>query len=160
MPTPEFILSLREHIGTAPLWLSGVTAVVRREDGAVLLVERADNGRWTSVSGIIDPGEEPADAAEREVLEEAGVVAVAERLVWVHVLPPHTWPNGDQAQFLDLVFDCRYVSGDPYPADGENTRAGWFTLDDMPELWGRHRETIERAFSDDPATRFERRGPH
>jgi hypothetical protein len=30
MATPDFVLSLREKIGTAPLWLAGVTAVVVR----------------------------------------------------------------------------------------------------------------------------------
>ena len=54
MATPDFVLALREKIGTAPLWLSGVTAVVVRDDD-VLLVRRADNGAWTPVTGIIDP---------------------------------------------------------------------------------------------------------
>ncbi|MGW2217585.1 NUDIX domain-containing protein, partial [Nonomuraea sp. NPDC001684] len=72
MPTPEFVLALREKIGTEPLWLSGVTAVVLHED-QVLLVRRSDTGAWTPVTGIIDPGEQPADAALREVAEETGV---------------------------------------------------------------------------------------
>jgi len=160
MPTPEFIVSLREKIGHEQLWLSGITAVVQRADGDVLLVRRADSGRWTCVAGIIDPGEEPADAAEREVLEEAGIVAVAERLAWVHVLPPTQWENGDRAQFLDLVFSCRFVSGDPEPVDGENTDAGWFALDALPhDLPASHRRRIEVALEDRPRTRFERVGP-
>ena len=139
MATPDFVLALREKIGTAPLWLSGVTAVVLRQAGGesggvadaaadasaieVLLVRRADNGAWTPVTGIIDPGEDPADAAAREVLEEAGVVAEVERLAWVQVLPEREYLNGDRASYLDLVFRCRWVSGAPHPADGENTEA-------------------------------------
>ena len=73
MPTPPFIQELRDRVGTHPLWLSGVTAVVVRGD-EVLMIRRADNGRWAPVAGIIEPGEHPADTAEREVLEEAGVV--------------------------------------------------------------------------------------
>lgn len=41
MGVPDFILALRQHIGHAPLWLPGVTAVIRRtQDGdpQVLLV--------------------------------------------------------------------------------------------------------------------------
>src|ERR1700709_1529876 len=98
MATPDFVLALREQIGSHPLWLSGVTAVVEH-DGRLLMVKRSDTGAWTPVTGIIDPGEEPAVAAAREVLEEAGVVAVAERLAWVHGLPPMTYPKGDQAQY-------------------------------------------------------------
>jgi len=72
MPIPDFVLELRRHVGTAPLPLVGVTAVILR-DGEVLLGRRTDNGALTPITGIVDPGEEPADAAVREALEEAGV---------------------------------------------------------------------------------------
>lgn len=138
MPIPDFILSLREKVGHELLWLSGVTAVVLRDgqEGTreVLLVRRADTGAWTPVTGIIDPGEQPAVAGAREVLEEADVVAEAQALVRVHALEPMTYDNGDRAQYLDLTFRFRYVSGEPYPADGENTEAGWFRLDALPEM--------------------------
>jgi 8-oxo-dGTP pyrophosphatase MutT (NUDIX family) len=151
VPTPDFILELRSMIGTHPLWLVGVTAVVLREHPAagtqVLLVRRADNGWWTPVTGIVDPGEHPADAAVREVLEEAGVVAVAEHLSWVNVLPPMTYDNGDRAQYLDLVFRCRWRSGEPYPADGENSAARWYPLVDLPDMPGTHPERIRRAIA-------------
>ena len=55
MPTPDFVLDLRRKIGTAPLPLVGVTAVVLR-DGNVLLGRRSDNGHLTPVTGIVDPG--------------------------------------------------------------------------------------------------------
>jgi hypothetical protein len=50
MATPEFVLELRRHIGTAPLPLVGVTAVVFRDE-KVLMGRRADNGRLACVSG-------------------------------------------------------------------------------------------------------------
>jgi 8-oxo-dGTP pyrophosphatase MutT (NUDIX family) len=153
--TPDFILTLREKIGTDPLWLTGVSAVVLR-DGEVLLVKRADNGAWTPVTGIVDPGEEPATAAERETLEEAGIVARATALTWVHVIPPITYPNGDQSQFLDLVFLCEYVSGDPFPVDGENTEVAWFPLDALPHMDSNMVERIRGAAQFDGVTRFER----
>ena len=146
--TPDFVVALRTQIGHAPLWLPGVTAVVLREtDEAteVLLVRRADTGEWTPVTGIIDPGEQPADAAAREVLEEADVIAVPERLVWVHALTPMTYPNGDQAQYLDLVFRFRHVAGTPHPADGENTAAAWFALDALPPMSDHMHERVRRA---------------
>ncbi|WP_062303942.1 NUDIX hydrolase [Demequina subtropica] len=140
MATPEFILELREKIGTDLLWLPGVTAVVLRPSPArpgerqVLLVRRADNGQWTPVTGIIDPGEEPAAAGARECLEEADVVAEPEALVWVHALPEMAYENGDRSQYLDLTFRFRYVSGEPHPADGENLEAAWFELDELPAM--------------------------
>lgn len=160
MATPDFILSLREKIGTDPLWLSGVTAVVLRGDGdatEVLLGRRADTGALAPISGIIDPGEEPATAAEREVLEEAGVVAEAEAIVWVHTLPPMTYANGDQVQYLDIVFRCRYVSGDPRPVDGEATDVFWRRVDDLGDLSERARQPILIAAAGGDVARFERR---
>ncbi|WP_327089142.1 NUDIX domain-containing protein [Nonomuraea sp. NBC_01738] len=153
MATPEFVLALREKIGTAPLWLSGVTAVVLRAD-EILLVRRADDGRWTPVTGIIDPGEQPADAARRETLEEAAVVCVPERLAQVHVSPERVYQNGDRAQYLDLVFRCRWESGEPYPADGENSEARWFPLTAMPEMGASMLSRIEAALADGEARFF------
>ena len=154
MPTPEFVLTLREKIGTAPLWLSGVTAVVLR-DQDVLLVRRADNGEWTPVTGIIDPGEEPAVAAVREVAEEADVRSVPERLAWVHVLPTTFYDNGDETQYLDLVFRLAYESGTPFPADGENTEAAWFGLDALPPMSDDMRARIQAAVDVEAMARFE-----
>ena len=155
MATPDFVLALREKIGHDPLWLMGVSAVVLRES-SVLLVRRADNGAWTPVTGIVDPGEEPAVAAERETLEEAGVVARASGLVWVHVIPSITYANGDVSQYVDLAFRCDYVSGDPWPADGENTDAAWFDLDALPDMAPDMVARIRAAVDFTGHTRFER----
>jgi 8-oxo-dGTP pyrophosphatase MutT (NUDIX family) len=133
MPTPEFILTLREKVGNDPLPLVGVTAVVVH-DGRVLLGRRSDNGALTPITGIVDPGEEPADAAVRETLEEAGVHARAVRLVLVHQIPRVTYANGDQSDYLDLTFLCEWISGDPYPADGEMTDVGWYDLEAIPPM--------------------------
>jgi ADP-ribose pyrophosphatase YjhB (NUDIX family) len=151
--TPDFILALRRKIGTDPLWLSGVTAVVCRED-QVLLVRRADTGVWTPVTGIIDPGEQPADAAVREVREEADVEAVPERLAMVNVTEPVVYPNGDRSQYLDLVFRMRWLSGTPHPADGENSDARWFALGGLPAMPQNMAARITAALDDDPAARF------
>lgn len=153
MSTPEFVLALREKIGTAPLWLSGVTAVVLRNDD-VLLVRRADTGEWTPVTGIIDPGEEPAVAAVREVEEESNVRATVERLVKVQVTEPVVYPNGDRSQYLDLVFRLRWDGGTPTPADGENTEARWFAVDDLPEVSDDMRRRITAAVDNHPEALF------
>ncbi|MFB7890825.1 NUDIX domain-containing protein [Microbacterium sp. NPDC056044] len=155
MPTPDFILELREKIGTHPLSLAGVTAVVVR-DGEILLGRRSDNGWLTPITGIVDPGEEPADAAVRETLEEAGVVCRVEHLAWVHQIPRVTYANGDQTDYLDLTFRCTWVSGDPYPVDGEMTEVGWFDLAELPgEIDADLRRRIDAALAGDGPARFE-----
>ena len=153
MATPDFVLALREKIGHMPLWLSGITAVVLRE-GQVLLVRRSDNGAWTPVTGIVDPGEHPAVAAAREVLEEADIVASVDTLAWVDVTKPVIYANGDESQYIDIIFRCSYVSGEPYPADGENTEVAWFSLDALPEISDEMRGRIQRAIEAGDERRF------
>ncbi|WP_323097925.1 NUDIX domain-containing protein [Intrasporangium sp. YIM S08009] len=150
MPIPPYVAHLRTMIGTELMWMPGVTAVVLRDapgggEQEVLLVRRSDNGEWTPVTGIVDPGEDPHVTAAREVLEEACVVAEVERLVWVSVSGLVTHVNGDLAQYLDHTFRCRWVSGDPRPGDDESTDAGWFGLDALPEMRPVHRERIATA---------------
>ena len=156
MAIPDHVLALRAAVGHDLLWLPGVTAVVLRDDDHVLLVRRADNGEWTPVTGIVDPGEEPSDAGAREVLEEASVVAVPERLAWVHALPPMVYENGDHAQYLDLTFRFRYVSGEPFPDDGENTDAAWFALDALPPMSAEMHARIAWALVPDGPAAFGR----
>ena len=149
MPIPEFVSRLRARVGTELLWLPGVSAVVVDADGRVLLGRRADNGRWAVISGILDPGEQPAVAVAREVLEETGVTVEVEGLAAVHTDPDAVvYPNGDQAQYLDLTFACRVVSGDAHVADDESTDVGWFAPDALPEpLSPTSRDRIARALA-------------
>jgi len=152
MATPEFVIALRERIGHAPLPLVGVTAVVFKDD-KVLLGRRADNGSWQCVSGIVEPGEEPADAAVRECAEEAGVVIRVTRLALVEQQPRTTYANGDEVDYLDLVFRCDWVSGEPRPADGELTDVGWYGLGELGDVDQSHVRKIALAIAeDDPAS--------
>lgn len=154
MAVPAFVAALRERIGTDPLPLVGVTAVVVH-DGRVLLGRREDTGALTPITGIVDPGEEPADAAVREVLEEAGVHVRVRGLAWVHQIPRVTHVNGDRADYLDLTLRCDWVSGDPHPADGELTVVGWHDPLDLAEISADMRARIEAALTFDGRTRFE-----
>jgi 8-oxo-dGTP pyrophosphatase MutT (NUDIX family) len=56
----------------------GVGVVVRRSDGRVLLGRRIKSGEqpsWCFPGGRIEPGEDPAACAARELAEETGIVA-------------------------------------------------------------------------------------
>jgi 8-oxo-dGTP pyrophosphatase MutT (NUDIX family) len=157
MPIPDFIVELREIVGHRHLWLPGVTAVVRRDD-ELLLVQRADNGAWTPVTGIPDPGEEPAIAAAREVREETGVTVRVDRLASSWVSGPITHPNGDIATYLDVTFACTWVAGEPYVADDESRDVAWVCRGDLAAR-GVGEEMLRRidaALSEEPAARFVR----
>ena len=159
MPTPPFILQLREKIGHAPLWLTGITAVVVRPGPTgvdeVLLVKRVDNGLWTPVGGIVEPGEHPADTALREVYEETAVTARIVRLAWVTVLPPVTYANGDQTQYVSLVFRCAWVSGTPRVNDDESTQVRFCPVDQLPAMPWRFNQAVRIALEDRPDTSLE-----
>ncbi|WP_305092070.1 NUDIX domain-containing protein [Prescottella sp. R16] len=132
MPVPEFVRDLRAHVGHAPLWLPGVSAVVVDDDGLVLLTRRADNGLWAIVSGILEPGEEPGPAVLREIREETGIDAELVRITGVDTAGPITYPNGDVASYLDVCFLARAVSGEAHAADDENLEVRWFSPDELP----------------------------
>jgi 8-oxo-dGTP pyrophosphatase MutT (NUDIX family) len=70
----------------------------------------------------------------REIQEETGVEAEIVRLVSIDTLPPGSYPNGDQVQFLDLCFSCRPLRGEARVNDDENLEVAWFPLDDLPAL--------------------------
>jgi 8-oxo-dGTP diphosphatase len=110
MPASPYIARLRAHIGHDLLLLPGVSAVVRNDAGQVLLARRSDNGRRSLPAGVVDPGEQPADAVLREILEETGIHAVIERVGGV-ATHPVVYPNGDRCEYLNVWFRCRAVGG-------------------------------------------------
>jgi 8-oxo-dGTP pyrophosphatase MutT (NUDIX family) len=154
VPTPEFIVSLRSRLGHEMLWLSTAAGAVFDSDGRVLLGRRSDTGNWALPGGIIDPGEEPADAAVREIFEETGVIAVPERLVSVSVAPRMTYRNGDRVQYLDHTFRCRAAGGKARVNDSESVEVGWFPLGALPALSERTLRLLQLATSDAAAAAF------
>jgi ADP-ribose pyrophosphatase YjhB (NUDIX family) len=65
-------------------------AVVRDDQGRLLVIRRGTHpslGTWSLPGGRVEPGESPAQAAAREVLEETGLrVTVGELIDTVEVL--------------------------------------------------------------------------
>jgi 8-oxo-dGTP diphosphatase len=155
MPTPDFVLRMREHVGHDLLWLTGVTAVVIAEDGGILLHRRADDGHWATPGGILEPGEQPAAALVREVHEETGVHVVPERIASVVTEPPFTYPNGDRVQFVDITFRCRPVGGAPRAVADESLEVAWFAPDRLPAMNARVNRRIAHARARDGATWYE-----
>lgn len=143
MPIPEFIVETRKKIGTDLMWLPSVTAVVLRDSTddspwatpEVLLVKRADNGAWTPVTGICDPGEEAFDAAEREVLEETGIDAKSVAILGVGAIPPLEHANGDKASYMCTSLRLEVIGSEavePVVGDDESVDVGWFSILHMP----------------------------
>ena len=152
MATPDFIREIRATAGHQLLLLPGVSAVVFDDEGRVLLGRRADNGKWSIIGGIPEPGEQPAVTAVREVYEETAVRCVAERVVLVQALrKPVTYPNGDRCQYMDITFRCRAVGGTARVNDDESLEVGWFSADALPELKEFALFRIKQALAEGPA---------
>lgn len=157
MPIPPYVAAMRELIGTREMWLPGVTAIVLRGTGGdaeLLLTRRADNGRWAPITGILDPGEEPAVGAVREAWEETGVVIRVDRLASVGTSPSITYPNGDRAVYLDLTFACAWVSGEARVADDENLEVRWWPVGDLPPMSADLRGRIDDVLAGETGTRY------
>lgn len=154
MPISPYLHSLREVVGHRLLLLPGVTAVVFDAAGRLLLGQRADNGTWALIAGVMDPGEQPAETVVREVYEETAVHVVPERITSVWTQPPTTYPNGDQAEFVDITFRCRAIGGEARVNDDESLAVGWFALADLPPVSELNRRRIECALAASAAAWF------
>jgi 8-oxo-dGTP diphosphatase len=133
MAISPYVTKLRAHIGRDLLLLPGACAVVHDDQGRVLLLRRGDNGRWGLPAGMVEPGEQPADAVLREIHEETGVLAEIERVAGVAM---HTavYPNGDHCEYLTVWFRCRATGGTPRPDGVESLEVAWFAPDALPDL--------------------------
>ncbi|MCX5066529.1 NUDIX domain-containing protein [Micromonospora lupini] len=149
MAVPDYIVRMRKHIGHDLLWLPSVSAVIRNDADELLLGKRADDGRWSIISGFVESGEQPAAALLREVREETGLDVAPVRMSSA-VSHPHTYPNGDQCEILNLGFLCRVVSGTARVNDDESVAVRWFPLDRLPELTPHDLLVIAYALRDNP----------
>lgn len=114
----------------APGYTVGAMCFIERGDGALLLVQLSYRSRWGVPGGLLKRGEDPTDAARREVVEEVGVD--------VDLLGEPAVVVDADARRVDLVFRARLAAGvdpdDARPGSPEIVRAEWFAPDALPEL--------------------------
>lgn len=99
-------------------------------DDALLLVRRLmepGRGQWALPGGWVDVGQDPREAAAREVLEEAGVIVDVGDIVDAFLNPP---ADGGA---VFLLFNARWRSGEPTAAD-DAADAGFFRRGELPPL--------------------------
>lgn len=135
MPMSPYYRALRARIGTDLLLIPAVAAVVRDDEGRVL-IQRSQHGVWSLPAGAIEPGESPAQAAAREVYEETGLIVRAERVLGVFGGPKYrvTYPNGDRVEGLVTVFECTRIAGALIDCNEETAFLRWFPVGELPEL--------------------------
>ena len=127
--------------------LLAVEAVVLRE-GRILLIQRQDDRLWAVPGGLVEVGETLAQAAERELWEEAGLRGKAVQLLALY--DSHHWPMRTRMQLCTAQF---LVQTDDHPAIhttvengssplAESIDVGFFDPDRLPEISYGHEQRI------------------
>jgi len=115
--------------------------VIQRE--RVLLVRRAGEpfrGLWTLPAGFVNSGEDPAEAAARECLEETGLSVRVTRVFDIIAGKEH--PRG--ADFV-IVYAAEIISGE-MQAEDDADAVDWFAKSNLPPLAFRATQKVLQSF--------------
>lgn len=114
----------------APSFTVGAMCFIERDDGALLLVRQVYRRRWGVPGGLLERGEDAADAARREVFEEVGLA--------IDLLGEPCVVVDPEPRRVDVVYRARVAAGsDPAgaePRSPEIVEAQWFPRHGLPEL--------------------------
>jgi 8-oxo-dGTP diphosphatase len=115
--------------------LVGVGALIV-EGGRVALIKRGHEplkGEWSIPGGLLEIGETLRQAAEREALEETGLVVRATELLGVfdRVIPDEQHRTIYHYVLIDFL--CEKISGE-LRASGDAVEARWFTPYEVAKL--------------------------
>jgi len=107
-------------------------------DDLVLLSHWQEGDRWTLPGGGVEPGEDPADAAVREIFEETGFRASLGALLGIDsfVIPRAERIHGDDdLHSIQVVYLATVTGGElTNEADGSSDEARWFPLTEIGAL--------------------------
>lgn len=140
-----------ERIGRTGRLVVGCSAAVFDATGErVLITRRTDNGQWCLPGGHAEAGESVAEACEREILEETGLVVRVRRLIGVYSDPHRVaqYADGNRYHAITLNFEAERIGGELITSD-ETSAAGFYSpqeiagMDFMMDLYDR----IEDAFA-------------
>lgn len=93
----------------------------------VFLVKRSDRIYWELTGGGIEPGEDPVQAARREVSEESGF-----SITYLSGLVALYSNHREDVQNQSLLFYGTVASGSVYVPEFENNLGAWFPTTELP----------------------------
>ena len=144
----EQIEPLRGTIFARPTPLTTGDAAIIDGEGRILLIRRADNGKWAMPGGALDVGETVAQGVQREALEETGVHCRAVALVGV--FDSRLCGSETPYHLYQFLFLCKVLDREPEEEPShsfEVLETGWFTQDELPkDIDPGHVSRIPEAF--------------
>jgi len=142
--TESYVRWIRQFIGHQTFISTGTGAVIRDEQGRILLQKRSDVGLWGIPGGGQELGERIDETLRREVREEVGLDVQPRRLIGLYSFPHGTltYPNGDRMHPLSALFECEVTGGDLISDGDEVLEIGWFAPDKLPLLTPNSREAM------------------
>lgn len=132
---------------------TGCTVAAFDDDGRILLIQRADNGRWALPGGYAEIGSPPSTNALRELREETGFEGDIERLLGV--FDTRAFGSAHPYQHYVLLFRARIVGGVATPS-AETIAVRFFDADAVPAgMSATQRAMVEHAFAGREAPAFQ-----
>lgn len=133
-----------------------VDVVVLREGTPpqLLLVKRLNEpfeGAWALPGGFVDEGEQVADAAPRELLEETGLALTPSEMALLGV---YDTPGRDPRGWtVSVVFLARVPAGAEVAVAGADdaAEAAWFPVEGLPQLAFDHALIVDDALAREAA---------
>lgn len=141
---PDYIQWIRSKVGHEKVILVFAGGCIFNEQGKVLLQRRGDSGKWGFPGGAMELEETPQMTAIREIKEETGLEVEVSDLLGIYTDCEMTYPNGDLAQSICIVYKMKVVGGKLYCDSEETMELKYFPLDSMPELFCKQHEEIWR----------------
>jgi 8-oxo-dGTP pyrophosphatase MutT (NUDIX family) len=115
----------------------GAHAAVFDAEGRLLLVKRADDGRWCLPCGWVEPNESPQETAVRETREETGLDVRPLRLIGVYTRRANSGHGPHSAVAIGYL--CDLVGGSPQPSHEVKT-VQYSRIEDVCDWHELHRE--------------------
>jgi len=141
-----YLENLRSRVGTQPILLPGVRAIILNELGEVLLQRRTDMALWGLPSGSVELDETALDALVREVSEETNLEVRQAEPMALYSGPSQrfTYPNGDEIQCFSVAFIVRDWTGEPRADGVEGSEVRFWPLGALPpDLVPIHARTLD-----------------
>jgi 8-oxo-dGTP pyrophosphatase MutT (NUDIX family) len=112
-----------------------VVAIVRDDDGRILMIHKTDNDLWALPGGGHEIGDSIADTVVREVKEETGYDVEVMGISGTYTNPRHVmaYDDGEVRQQFSIAFRAKLIGGDARTSD-ESREVRWVAPEQLVVL--------------------------